>query len=179
MENFADIEGPVRIGIVWMLVVSIIAVLLLAAVGILIACKRRRSSKSVEETAAPRQSPLEVAIARLQQLQASNEEIDPDAFTVEAADIVRDYLEATLEIPAREQTSEEFLLTLQARNDLPAVLREHMPGFLEQCDRVKFARQILAGNQRESLLTTAGTVVRETESALNPEPVTEEPAPSK
>jgi hypothetical protein len=176
MENFADIEGPVRIGLLWIILWSIIAVLFLATVGFLIARLRRRSGKPVEAAAAPRRSPLEIAITRLDQLKASNAEIEADAFTVEVADIVRDYLEATLEIPAREQTSEEFLLALQARGDLPDILREHMPGFLEQCDRVKFARQVLAGEQRETLLTTAGTVVRETEASLNPEPASTEPA---
>lgn len=179
MENFADIEGPVRIGLMWIIVYSVIAVLLLAAVGALAAWILRRSRKPAEAPAVPRRSPLEIAISRLEQLKATNGQIEADAFTVEVADIVRDYLEATLEIPAREQTSEEFLLALQVRGDLPGVLRDHMPGFLEQCDRVKFARQVLAGDQRETLLSTAGTVVRETESSRHPEPAPEEPALSK
>jgi hypothetical protein len=178
MENFADIEGPVRIGLMWMIVFSVIGVLLLAVAGLLLARILRRVKKPAEAAAATRRSPLEIAISRLELLKASNEEIEADAFTVEVADIVRDYLEATLEIPAREQTSEEFLLALQLRGDLPNILRDHMPGFLEQCDRVKFARQVLAGGQRETLLTTAGTVVRETEASLNPEPAAEEPAPT-
>lgn len=176
MENFADIEGPVRIGIGSIILWSVIAILLLGATAFLLARLRRRLKRESVDPAAPRRSPLEIAITRLEQLKDTNEELDADAFTVEVADIVRDYLEASLEIPAREQTSEEFLLALQEQTDLPDILGEHMPGFLEQCDRVKFARQVLEGGQRESLLVTAGTVVRETEAALRPEPVEPEPA---
>jgi hypothetical protein len=176
MENFADIEGPVRIGLLSIILWSLLAVLLIGILALLVSRLLRHREPSQGDAGAPRRSPLEIAISRLQHLKETNEELDADTFTVEVADIVRDYLESTLEIPAREQTSEEFLLALQKQTDLPAILREHMPGFLEQCDRVKFARQVLEGGQRETLLETAGTVVRETENTLQSEPAEPEPA---
>ena len=166
MEGFADIEGPVRIGL-WSLIGWIgLAILAVTAFVFLIAYLVKRRPKA-SAAAVPERSALEVALDRLQHLQSEGSNMDADPFVVEVSDIVRFYLEAALKIPAREQTSEEFLHELQVNGSLPKILDQHMPHFLEQCDRVKFARQVLALAQREVLLQTAGTVVRETDSDIH------------
>ena len=111
-------------------------------------------------------SPLEIALSRLEQLKESGETLEADPYTVEVSDIVRDYLESSLKVPAKEQTSEEFLLSLQSLGNLPPVLQEHMPEFLNQCDWVKFARQSLGLEQRHDLLRTAESVVDVTDTHL-------------
>ncbi len=166
MEGFADIEGPVRIGL-WLLIGWIgLAILAIAGLIALIVFLIRRRPEATGP-AVPERSPLEIALDRLEHLQEEGSEMEADPFVVEVSDIVRNYLENSLEIPAQEQTSEEFLHTLQTKGDLPGILEQHMPEFLEQCDRVKFARQILALAQREVLLETASTVVRETDSDIH------------
>ncbi len=158
MEDFADIEGLVPIGLpvwVWLALAAVLLGLVAVAVGLWLRRRRTPAPASAEPVRAPR----EVALERLAALRAREASMAAEPFTVEVSDIVRDYLEAALAIPAREQTSEEFLQALEARPDLPAALRAHMPPFLEQCDRVKFARQDLAGAQRGTLLQAAQAVV--------------------
>lgn len=164
MEGFADIEGPVTLGPpLWLLLLGGV----LLALGILLAIRlRRRRSAAPAAPLVPQRSPHALARERLDHLRAAGGSLDAEPYTVEVSDIVRFYLESALQIPAREQTSEEFLLSLQSGADLPPVLREHMPAFLEQCDRVKFARQDLAAPQRQGLLETAETVIDVTDADL-------------
>jgi hypothetical protein len=165
MEGFADIEGPVRIGL-WSLIgwIGLAVIVVAALTALVVYLIRRRPAAS--GPVIPERSPLEIALERLNRLQNDGSNMEADPFVVEVSDIVRYFLEDSLKLPAREQTSEEFLQALQGNGDLPKVLEQHMPDFLEQCDRVKFARQMLALAQREELLNTAGTVVRETDSEL-------------
>jgi hypothetical protein len=176
METFADIEGPVRIGFPWLwILLGLLVVAALALVARILMARRRRRPVAAS---APRRSPLEIALERLGRLRSADAALEAEPFTVEVSDIVRDYLEAALKIPAREQTSEEFLSALQENPDLPAILHQHMPAFLEHCDRVKFARQALAEEQRTSLLQTAGTVVESTDAHLHPLAGSAQPATS-
>lgn len=174
MEGFADIEGPVRLDLLELL--GIVALILLAVFLIIFLVNlllRKRSSSGAGLPEFTR-SPLEIALERLQILESEGTSMQADPFVVEVSDVVRDYLESSLKIPAKEQTSEEFLHELANRNRLPDILKENMPSFLEQCDLVKFARQALAHTQRIDLLDTASTVVRETDASLAAAPSSEE-----
>lgn len=172
MEGFADIEGPVRIGL-WALI-GWSGLVLLATVGLvaLIIWYLRARGSRVSGPVENQRSPLEIALDRLQRLETGADQLEADPFVVEVSDIVRDYLETALRVPAREQTSEEFLQALRRDHGFPEILDRHMPEFLEQCDLVKFARQVLAETERHKLLSTAGKVVRETDAELTrpPEP---------
>lgn len=169
MEGFADIEGPVLIGLLKLLGIIGLAVLAVLVMVFLISKYWVKRTGRPFKTQVPERSPLEIAMERLDRLQAEASEMAPDPFIVEVSNIVRDYLETALAIPAREQTSEEFLQALQTQESLPEVLKARMPEFLDQCDLVKFARQVLAGTQRSSLLETAGTVVSETDASIGQE----------
>lgn len=169
MEQFADIEGPVRIGVMGIVLITLAVVVAVIVAVLIIRTFLRRATSKPELSGDPVRSPFEIAIGRLQALRTSQSGLEAEPFTVEVSDIVRDYLEESLSVPAREQTSEEFLQTLQARNDAPDSLRENMPLFLEECDKVKFARQSLAGGQKEALLETARTVVESTQAHLSRE----------
>jgi hypothetical protein len=170
MESFADIEGPVRIGLLQLLLIWSLGLLLAALLGTLLWRLFRKRSAREAGPDVPLRSPREIAFERLQRLRGDPAGLEAEPFTVEVSDIVRQFLEAALKIPAREQTSEEFLTAVQSDPALPEVLREHMPPFLDQCDRVKFARQALAGEQRERLLQTAESVIAETDQDLRPAP---------
>jgi hypothetical protein len=175
MEGFADIEGPLNIGLLWLL--YLLGGLSVIALGVLFwVVRAKRRPGGTMASAEPVKSPLEIALDRLNHLRDSGETLDADPYTVEVSDIVRDYLESSLRIPAKEQTSEEFLLSLQQHAQLPDVLKDHMPDFLSQCDWVKFAKQNLEKPQRETLLKTAETVVDVTDSHLRA--VREEPQPA-
>lgn len=166
MEGFADIEGPVRLDLLELLgIIGLILLAILLVVFLISVLLRKRSGASAEGPEF-RRSPLEIALERLHLLESEGSSMEADPFVVEVSDVVRDYLESSLKIPAKEQTSEEFLHELASRNSLPGILETNMPSFLEQCDLVKFARQALAQTQRTQLLDTASTVVRETDASL-------------
>mgnify|MGYP000504202519 CR=1 FL=1 len=166
MEGFADIEGPVLVGLAWLFALAAAGLLVLLLLAFAIRLWVRRSRSRQADGSVHQRSPLEIALERLQVLQKGGTDLEADPFIVEVSDIVRDYLERALSMPAREQTSEEFLNDLQKRADLPQVLKDRMPQFLDQCDLVKFARQSLAGQQRDDLIDTANTVVVETDATL-------------
>lgn len=178
MENFADIEGPVRIGITGLIIWGAVGLAALALLAFLIRRIVRSRRRAAAEAPVIRQSALDRAMERLIGLRTRMGGIEAEPFTVEVSDVVRDYLEAALRIPAREQTSEEFLSALQADRQSPRILRETMPDFLVRCDQVKFARQSLAGDQMARLLDTAESVVREVDRDVNREPAPESPEPA-
>ena len=173
MEGYADIDGPVMVGLLELLGIAGLIALAVLLIGTLFWKFMRRRKQLIEKDAGPLRSPLEIALERLGHLESESARLEVEPFIVEVSDVVRDYLETALAIPAREQTSEEFLLTLHQKPGLPGTLQDHMPPFLEKCDLVKFARQTLAGSQRTSLLETAGTVVKETDAGLQTESISD------
>jgi hypothetical protein len=173
MEGFHDIEGPVLLDWPWFWILLGL-VILLSLILVLGRLLKSRPERPRQKAAPPPIPPLEVALGELEALRRHALDLEADPFTVKVSDTVRTYLEAALSIPAREQTSEEFLRLLQERRDLPAPLRHYMPAFLEQSDRVKFAAQNLEAEGRSGLLDNAEAVVRETDTALKTTPQTEE-----
>ena len=166
MDSFADIDGPLRIGLMALIAMAGLGILIILILITVILRLLRKRTGGAGEGLVQQRSPLEIAMERLDRLQADADTMDADPFIVEVSNIVRDYLETALEIPAREQTSEEFLQAVQLKEDMPDVLKARMPQFLDQCDLVKFARQMLAATQRQTLLETAGVVVSETNESL-------------
>lgn len=162
MEDFTDIEGPLRLGIhpgFWI-------ALGLALLGLAFFLYRRRHPRSVGKPAPVGPSPLERALERLDQLRQAGHSMEADPFVVDVSDVVREYLEDALQTRAREQTSEEFLQELQRKADLPEILRQTMPPFLTECDLVKFARQSIDESRRHELLDTAARVIEQTDISL-------------
>lgn len=64
---------------------------------------------------------------------------DADQWFVELSAIVRTYVEQRYDIRAPELTTEEFLLVAVRSKELTNEHRTQLAGFLERCDRVKFA----------------------------------------
>ncbi len=81
------------------------------------------------------------AVARLDRLQRAGlpDETALDAWYVELSDIVRRYIEERFALRAPELTTEEFLFEA-GRSALSKPHRALLSSFLENCDRVKFAR---------------------------------------
>ena len=65
---------------------------------------------------------------------------DANAFCTEVSLAVRCYLEERFNLRAPERTTEEFLVELQASQQLTREQKESLGQFLESCDLVKFAR---------------------------------------
>ncbi len=86
-------------------------------------------------------NPLERALEAFGQLQ-SKELPDKGEFQeyyVELTNILRHYIEGGYEIRAPEQTTEEFLHSLQNHSTFPDSTRDQLSRFMSSADRVKFA----------------------------------------
>lgn len=95
------------------------------------------------------------AVAELVALEQAGppDEHAADAWFVRLSGIVRSYLERRYEIRAPELTTEEFLQQALGTGHLSAEHRKLLQGFLERCDRVKFAAY--RPESKESLETLA------------------------
>lgn len=136
-----------------------IAVVVLILAALFFVWKRRKKATT---PAAPVEAPDLKALRRLADLHARGDETDADAFTVEASSILRNYLEEALQLPAPEQTSEEFLQELRTQSWLTPALQQTFEDFMRLTDLVKFARQPLTSDQRSLLLESARQVIETT-----------------
>lgn len=73
--------------------------------------------------------------------------------------LLRGWLEARYEIPATRQTTEEFLRTPETHAAIPPPQRAALEDFLEQTDRIKFARHIPSDGTRQALYRSADTIL--------------------
>lgn len=83
-------------------------------------------------------------------------------FVVEVSLILREYIEARFGLKAPRLSTEEFLFEAERGAQLDPRWRESLAGFLQQCDRVKFALAHLQPPRMEVLLTTAETFIDDT-----------------
>jgi hypothetical protein len=141
-------------------------VLALAAAAVGLRTSRRRPTAVPSLPPPPRDNSHERALQRLRTLGGQRPERPDDirAFHVEAAAVVRDYLEERFALGARELTSEEFVVASRVIDVLGAEHRGLVVQVFAQCDLVKFARHAPRAPDRERLLEAATRLVLETRS---------------
>ena len=103
---------------------------------------------------------------------------DDERFAVLSSRALRRYFEQRGGIPAIEKTTLEFLHSLQNHPKLNADAGTSLIQFMEQCDRVKFARASLSATQRESLTTSAQQLIQQFEQSEDVDPSTRAAAAS-
>jgi len=125
------------------------------AIGVIAALWLRRSG-----TARVRQSPEEWTLYELQRLQALQlpTQGKHERFGTLLAGLVRRYLEKRFGLPARRQTTAEFLATLERRAIL-AEQRDLLGAFLRRCDLLKFAPVASSVDECRSLAEQAGQFI--------------------
>jgi hypothetical protein len=108
----------------------------------------------------------------LQALEAALQHLaEPRLFCIRVSDILRLYLEERFDFAAPEQTTEEFLLELQATSRLAEKQKDLLGDFLQRCDLVKFAKYEPTLTELQDLHGAAVRLVQET--VPRPEPVAE------
>ncbi len=112
-------------------VIAVAVGLAVGVAGMLMSAARRRRQRSA----------FDVALARLGALEARGlpGADDADGWYVELSGVVRRYLEDGLGLRAPELTTEEFIREAGRSELLAAAHASLLRGFLERCDRVKFA----------------------------------------
>ncbi len=155
--DIRDIAPPVEVFPypLWMVVAAaaVVALVLALAVWLLVRLLRRRP--------APVPLPHEIALAALQLAREQLSTLDPYAFSIRVSDILRDYLVAKFDLPARLQTSDEFLRTLENFAKFSSGTKLQLAQFLAKCDLIKFARINATRADSEALLDQALLFVKE------------------
>lgn len=141
----------------------IVALSLLALAGLIFAIILHQKKRQARQPSI-RLLPHEVALQRLQK--ALDLQTQPKAFVIEVSDTLRQYLEDRFHIAAPEQTTEEFLATIQNDPQFEVSHKRVLDDFMHTADLVKFAkfepgRQALIGlfdNASRLVTQTASTV---------------------
>jgi len=141
--------------------------LVAALLGQLVRVALRRAAARRAELPPPAPSgpaAHERALERLARLRARSpaSALELDAYYVEAAGAVRDYLGERFELRAPRRTTEELVAAPETARALAEEQRELVGALLGECDLVKFARHAPTAAERERLSESAVRLVRET-----------------
>ena len=156
-DDIRDIRGPKYIFPLWQVMSLVAAAVLLAAGGY--AWWRRRQRRR----AARKLELFEIALQRLDAARALMHPSSVKEYSVAISDVVRQYIEAAMQVTATHRTTEEFLHgLLSSSNAALAAHRGLLADFLSQCDMAKFAGVGLSMQIMESLHRSARSFVIET-----------------
>ncbi len=111
------------------------------------------------------QSPREVALASLGELESTRESLAAEAFADRAAQTVRQYIAGRFGLAAPRRTTEEFLRDIAREGSELFGESDHLRAFLKSCDLAKFAGTHLNESQRHELLESARGFIRSTSAA--------------
>lgn len=94
-------------------------------------------------------SPAQLALYELQRLIAMKlpEKEQSEPFVTLLTMLVRRYLERQFALPARRLTTPEFIRDLEQFTMLTAPEREFLTTFLQRCDAIKFANQVMSSQE--------------------------------
>ncbi len=161
-EELADIREPVRI-MDWLMLSLVLAFLLIGAGTLYWLIQRRRRLAAMRPSGPPPIPPMEWAMDALDVIYRDQKSYSDKEYTAAVSGVLREYLERAFQLPAPEQTTEEFLSTVGQHPIFTPDMRRDMVRFLEQCDLVKFAAQQLQKEERPLLIEQARTFVKTAE----------------
>lgn len=165
--DFADIRDPASI-MDWRIWAGVAVLLLVCLVGFMVYRRYRRRQIEKAAMGPPPLPPGEWARRELDRLAGAEKSLSDERFTVEVSQVLRTYIEMAFQLPAPEQTTEEFLNAIADHPVFSGGTGARMEAFLQQCDLIKFARQAISSHQRSELLANARDFV-ETADRQNPE----------
>jgi hypothetical protein len=156
-DDIRDIRGPKHLFPLWQALSLAAAAALLAGGGYAWWRwrQRRRAARKLEL--------FEIALQRLEEARALMHPSSVKEYSVAISDVVRQYIEAAMNVTATHRTTEEFLRDLLGSSNASlAAHRNLLDEFLSQCDMAKFAGVGLSMQIMESLHRSARSFVIET-----------------
>lgn len=120
-DEFPWLEAGIGVGIALLLALLIYYV------------RRRRRPPPIER----REAAARRRLAALAALDAP----DPRTFHVEMAQVLRDYIEASLGVSAQRLTSREMVESFRGNGHMTAQWQSRLEALLARCDRAKFSRE--------------------------------------
>ena len=152
----------------WLWAVLTAIGLLVLVAGLIVWLRRRRQPVALP----PPTPPHEIAFALLQELVGEQliENGKIKLFYQRISGILRNYIENRFNLSAPEQTTEEFLYSLQGDQRLPENHKQLLDQFLHHCDRVKFAEHQPSEEEIQKSFDHCKAFIMETESPAEPQP---------
>jgi hypothetical protein len=130
----------------WWNIIVIVLIILVSGGAIYYFLKNRKKSIFIEEEI-NYATPIEKAMTKLEKLKSNRleEQEEIKSYYSMLTDIARDYIEETIDIPAKESTTNELIATFKKAmgHKKMAVNKEtlvHLESVLKQADLVKFAK---------------------------------------
>lgn len=114
------------------------------------------------------QSPREVALNSLGELESNQSALPAEAFAYQAAKTVRQYISDRFGLAAPRRTTEEFLHDIAREGSALGAESDHLRSFLKSCDLAKFAGANLNETQRHELVEAARGFIRSTSAVTKP-----------
>ena len=137
-DDIRDVRPPVDVpgSVLWLWITVIIAVALIALLGIYL-----MKSMRVKKIVVPK-TPWEIAYERLAEFERKNllAQGKVKEYYVELSDIARRYIEGRFNIDAPEMTTEEFLNSVRSNSLIGDRHKDILKQFLILSDMVKFAK---------------------------------------
>ncbi len=145
--------------------VGIGSALVVAGIAMAVILIRRR--KRVEEVWSQRVPAHELAYEELRRLVAEDlvKKGEVKVFYQRLSGIVRHYIENRFGLRAPEQTTEEFLTSLEAEQEFPGIYKPLLKTFLNHCDLVKFAEHEPRAEDIQKTFDSCKAFIKGTETA--------------
>jgi len=163
--DIREIRGPLAIPLGTLRLLAWALLLMLAGAASYALYRRFRSTDDDVElpSGPPPRPPHEVALEALERLEASGLLLEGRVkeYHIRVSEILRRYVEDRFRVPALEMTTWEVLGGLQAAG-VDDELRRDLRRFLDQCDRVKFAKASPGREASEAVLRLGREIVRRT-----------------
>ena len=132
-EEIEDIRPPVASDPVWMAIAILTGLLLAVLLAYLLWPNPRPKVR-------PEPEPRAWAESKLSELQKRIPQLSAYGTSIEASDILREYVTRRYGLHATRQTTPEFLTAILAHGSFTPPLREQLGNFLGLCDQIKYAR---------------------------------------
>ncbi len=171
--DIRDIKDPLAMLRDWRKIVLwssvALAVLVLAATLVYLWRRKKAGKGWFPEKVEPPRPAHELAFEALDALRASSllDEGAVKEFYIRISEIIRRYIEGRYFIPALERTTGELVREMQAANVEPEDV-ERIQQFLQQCDRVKFAKYRPSAEETERAVGLAYEIVDRTKLIYEP-----------
>lgn len=153
VADLVDIHGRLNITDwrFWLLVAT--AFLALGLAGWLLSKWRMREFS--EDLSVQVTDPWQEFADAIRAIREQMENLDARELTYAVNSALRTLLEAVLRMPATEQTTEEFIQSLQSQKLMTEATKTALIDYLQQCDAIKYAGVSLAEDGKDSMIQSA------------------------
>ncbi len=166
-NSLAGMRNPASLPMPWSLKLlrwGLGTIAVLAIIGLVARWWVKRPRNIPYAAVVPQRSPYEWAMDELNRLISENliGRNEHQEFYYRINGLLRQYIERRFDVMAGEQTSEEFIRSVQSMGALSMDQRETLRTFVAACDPVKYARQLPSADESTWVLNAARDFINAT-----------------